>query len=557
MRTLQRAVLALTMLAAFAPPAFAQRQVAAIEHDGTRYGSAVFERDESDGVVRTRETARIGVRALNAREWRTYEQRSSERADGTPLSLMRRVSSGPSTLQASARIADGAIETSGAKASNRAARHSRHHPICSSTPACSDASPRSRAIRHGRSLTASSISPRRRSSPCGSAAAVSPSRIDWSCCAKPDTATRFRAGACTGRSRNSACCRRAWNSPARSSTAAPARADFPRRTTRSTTTCSPASRSHRRITCRPAYGGRTLRYVFESSDGAAPELPVTSEQSVVTRGTRSSIVTDLCGLRQPKPGTGRSRARALPRRERVGAERSSGASRSLARSAARTARSTRACTSSCASCRTTPVGDCQSLGYASALQAAETRGGDCTEFAVLLAALARVPDSDARRRRPAVFEPLHRSAGCIQSARLGAGLERQALGQLRRRCRRFRFDARRARDRRRLRRRPTPTCCACIRALRHHRRRTNHAYDVGRNNEGHCAASRQEVRSPQDATMHSKRSASVGRAFMHLRFVPAQCAALIAPYVIPIPNGSSIECAGCVNQRGPCGVIEK
>ncbi|HWU51749.1 MAG TPA: transglutaminase-like domain-containing protein, partial [Tahibacter sp.] len=42
------------------------------------------------------------------------------------------------------------------------------------------------------------------------------------------------------------------------------------------------------------------------------------------------------------------------------------------------------------------TGERRSLGYASALQAAESRSGDCTEFALLLAALARAQQIPTR-----------------------------------------------------------------------------------------------------------------------------------------------------------------
>jgi transglutaminase-like putative cysteine protease len=385
MRTLQRAVLALTMLAAFAPPAFAQRQVAAIEHDGTRYGSAVFERDESDGVVRTRETARIGVRALNAREWRTYEQRSSERADGTPLSLMRRVSSGPSTLQASARIADGAIEIQ-----RREGQQSRRTTLAAPPDLLVDAGLQRRIASQPRDtpwsfayseldLATAQIIPVRLSSSgiavadrlellreAGHGDAVSRRRLYWSISQQRLLPSWELAGA---QFYSRAC-----------------EADCASDDTQYydlLAGLAVASPYHVPASVRR----RTLRYVFESSDGAAPELPVTSEQSVVTRGTRSIVtICADCGSETAPDEAALARYRAA----NAWVQSDHPSLRSLARSARANGTIDARMHKLVRFVQAYMIGDRQSLGYASALQAAETRGGDCTEFAVLLAALARV-----------------------------------------------------------------------------------------------------------------------------------------------------------------------
>jgi len=380
----QRILLVLTMLAAFAPPAFAQRQVAAIEHDGTRYGDVVFERSADDGVVHTRETARIGVRALNAREWRSYEQRSSERADGTPLSLSRRISSGPLNVQASARIADGVIQVQ-----RREGQQTRRTTLTAPPDLLVDAGLQRRIA----------------SQPLGAPWTLTYSELDLAT-AQIVAVTLSSSGVAVGdrlellresgtddaRSR-----RRLYWSVSQQRWLPSwefAGVQFTSRACDQDCTADDtqyfdlldglavASPYHV-----PAIARRkTLRYVFESSDGNAPELPVTGEQSVVVRGARSVVtICADCG-NEPAPDEA---ALARYRSANAWVQSDHPSLRSLARSASARGTIEARMNKLVRFVQGYMIGERQTLGYASALQAAETRGGDCTEFAVLLAALAR------------------------------------------------------------------------------------------------------------------------------------------------------------------------
>lgn len=381
---------ALPMLAAFAPPAAAQRHVAAIEHDGVRYGSAIFEREESGDAVHTRETARIGIRALNAREWRTYEQRSSERIDGTPLSLWRRVVSGPSTLQASARIAGSRIELQRREGS-RTWRTTLAAPadllVDAGLQRRIAAQPRDRPWSFDYSeidLAAAQIVAVRLSSSgvaigdrlellreTGQGAALSRQRLDWSPTLQrllPSwefAGAQFRSRACDADCSGEA---QYYDLLAGLIVASPYHV--------------PASRRR-----------KTLRYLLESGDGHAPELPATGEQAVVRRGSRSVVtICADCGDEAAPDESALARYRAA----NAWVQSDHPSLRSLARNArasgtieARMHRLVRFV-------QAYMIGGRQTLGYASALQAAEARGGDCTEFAVLLAALARAHQIPAR-----------------------------------------------------------------------------------------------------------------------------------------------------------------
>jgi hypothetical protein len=386
-RFLHRAALlaVLPMLTAFAPPASAQRRVAAIEHDGVRYGSVVFEREDSGGVVRTRETARIGVRASNAREWRTYEQRSSEGADGTPLSLWRRVVSGPSSLQASARIHNGTIELQ-----RREGPQTRRDTLAAPSDLLVDAGLLRRIAAQPRDtpwsfayseidLAAAQIVSVRLSSSgvaigdrlellreTGHGESVSRRRLYWSLAQQrllpgwEFAGARFDSRAC-----DESC----------------AADDVQYYDLLAGLTV--ASPYHVPVAVRR----KTLRYVFESSDGVAPELPATSEQAVVRRGTRS-VVTICADCGDEAAPDDAALARYSAANAWVQSDHPS--LRSLAHSASARGTIEARMHKLVRLVQEYMIGGRQSLGYASALQAAETRSGDCTEFAVLLAALARV-----------------------------------------------------------------------------------------------------------------------------------------------------------------------
>ncbi|HSX62948.1 MAG TPA: transglutaminase-like domain-containing protein [Tahibacter sp.] len=385
------AVAVVLVLTAFAPSASAQRRVAAIEHDGVRYGEAVFAREESDGIVRTQETARIGVRTMNAREWRSYEQRSSERSDGTPLSLWQRAAAGPSAWTAEARIDGERIEL-------RRREGLRVQRTTLATPPDL--------------LVDAGLQRRIAAQPAGQPWAFSYSEVDLS--AARITAVRLSSSgvaigdrlellresdAGDGRSRRtlywSLSQQRllpAWNL---------AGARFDSRAC--DTDCADAEIQHfdllAGLTVASPYHvpagvrRRTLRYVFESADGAAPELPGTGEQAVVRRGNRSVVtICADCGD-EPAPD-----AATLARYRAANAWVQSDHPnlRSLARNAAAFGTTEARMNRLVRFVQGYMTGGRQTLGYASALQAAETRSGDCTEFAVLLAALARAQQLPAR-----------------------------------------------------------------------------------------------------------------------------------------------------------------
>lgn len=390
-----RIALRVTLLAltAFAPPvpAAALSRLAAIEHDGVRYGRVVFEREESAGTVHTREVARIGVRALKAREWRTFEQRSSERADGTPLSLSRRVMSGPTSLQASARIRDGVIELQ-----RREGRHARRVTLAAPPDLLVDAGLQRRIAAQPRDapwsftyseidLDAARIVSVRLSSSgvpigdrlellreAGHGATMSRRRLYWSLAQQrllpgwEFAGARFDSHAC--------------NEPC---------ADADTHDYDLLAGLTLASPYHVPLAVRR----RTLRYVFESSDGIAPEFPATGEQAVIRRATRSVVtVCADCGDEAAPDPTALARylaANAWVQSDDPGL-------RSLARGVRAQGSVEARMHALVRFVQQHMVGGRQTLGYASAREAAETRSGDCTEFAVLLAAMARAHRIPAR-----------------------------------------------------------------------------------------------------------------------------------------------------------------
>lgn len=385
------AVAGLLALAAFAPPALAQPQIATLEHDGVRYGSVVFERDADRGQIQTRETARLGVSALNAREWRSYEQRSSESADGRALTLSRRSQSGPEALQASARIVGDEI-----RIEHREGPHTRRTVL----PVPEDL------------LVDAGLVRRIAAQPAGSAWAFVYSEIDLFAA----RAVRVRLSSVghhdgerlellreTGDGDETVRRRLYWSTTQQrllpSWDLAGARFD----SHACSQDCDEAGTRYCDLMAGltlaspyrfPAASRRkTLRYVFESADGVAPELPATGEQSVRQRGARS-VVTVCTGCGDEAAPDAAAIARYRDANAWVQSDHPS--LRALARSArangsidGRTHKLVRFV-------QKHMDGSRQSLGYASALQAATSRSGDCTEFALLLAALARASHIPAR-----------------------------------------------------------------------------------------------------------------------------------------------------------------
>jgi hypothetical protein len=129
-----------------------------------------------------------------------------------------------------------------------------------------------------------------------------------------------------------------------------------------------------------------IRYVISRTDGAKPQLVTTSEQAVVWDDQRAIVTVcatcavaeqatpeELARFRAPNAWVQSTdaRIRALARR-----------GRSDASSATRMKRLVQLV-------RERMTGPIDFLGYSTAVEALEHRSGDCSEFAVLLAALAR------------------------------------------------------------------------------------------------------------------------------------------------------------------------
>jgi hypothetical protein len=137
-----------------------------------------------------------------------------------------------------------------------------------------------------------------------------------------------------------------------------------------------------------------IRYVISRSDGAAPQLVQTSEQAVV-RDAQRAIVTicTTCGVAEQ--ATADELARFLAPNAWV--QSSDRKVRALARrGGVRGASPTMRMPHLVQSVREHMTGPVDYLGYATAVEALEHRSGDCTEFAVLLAALARAEGIPAR-----------------------------------------------------------------------------------------------------------------------------------------------------------------
>ena len=136
-----------------------------------------------------------------------------------------------------------------------------------------------------------------------------------------------------------------------------------------------------------------IRYVISRTDGAKPLVVATSEQAVAWDGQRAIVtICSTCGaaeqataeeltrMRAPNAWvqSTHSRIRALAQRGKSGASSASRMRRLVQLVRAR---------------MTGPV---DYLGYSTAVEALDHRSGDCSEFAVLLAALARAEGRSAR-----------------------------------------------------------------------------------------------------------------------------------------------------------------
>jgi hypothetical protein len=140
--------------------------------------------------------------------------------------------------------------------------------------------------------------------------------------------------------------------------------------------------------------GGPIRYVISRTDGAAPQLVQTSEQAVVPDGQRAVVtICSKCGIAEQATPEELARYRA----PNPWVQSTDGHIRALARlgrpvGAPLTGRMQRLVQT----VRDRMTGPVDYLGYATAVEALEQRAGDCTEFAVLLAALARAEGMAAR-----------------------------------------------------------------------------------------------------------------------------------------------------------------
>lgn len=378
------AMLVLAMPAAFAPAASAQTFDGRIEHEGRRHGSVEFERRSTRDGIQTRETARIAIATGSAREWMNFETRSAESSDGKPLRQSLRIQAGAAPREASAQI--------GANGIQLLVRHGeRRQQLQLPLPPqlLLDAGLQRRiaaqAPQHAWSfeydeldLFAARVRQVRLSSDGDVRDGVlqlrqeylgddgTPPRIrPWSV-AEAHFLPRWTIAGSEFASRtcDAACEREAIEDyPLLDTLALAAPFRIP-------------SLARRKI----------LRYVFESSDADAAALPATGEQRVVQRGNRSivTVCADCGSEAQPTAGE-----LANYRSANAWVQSDHAQLRSLARSA-RASGSVRGRMHKLVQLVQVHMnGDRQTMGYASALQAADSRAGDCTEFAVLLAALAR------------------------------------------------------------------------------------------------------------------------------------------------------------------------
>lgn len=377
-------VLLAVVLVMLTPTAGAQSRTATIEHDGIRYGRVVSERRLVDGIVQTRETARLQLRAMSVRESRDYEQRSSETRDGRPLTQSRRIAAGALLIEADARITDGTILLR-----RREGLQTRTDSLPAPPDLLVDAGLQRRVAAQAAGtpwqftyseldlLDARVVAVRLSSDGVAvgdrlallhetrAGGTTTQRRLYWSVSQQHllpawDLAgARFESHACT----------------------APCTDDGTQHyeLLAGLTVASPY---HLPMATRR----KTLRYVFESADGTAPALPPTGEQQVVYRGGRSVVtICARCGTEAPPDPAALARYRA----PNAWVQSDHAQLRSLARSSAAHGSVRARMYRLVRFVQHHMTGNRRSLGYASALQAAETRSGDCTEFAVLLAALAR------------------------------------------------------------------------------------------------------------------------------------------------------------------------
>jgi hypothetical protein len=136
-----------------------------------------------------------------------------------------------------------------------------------------------------------------------------------------------------------------------------------------------------------------IRYILSRVDGAAPQIPPTGEQSVVVDGSSAVLtVCTMCGVAEQL--TESERRRYLQPNAWVQSDLPE--IRSFANRHGQGRTQNEIMNNLVNAVRNHMSGPVDYLGYASAGEALRSRSGDCTEFAVLLAALARARDIPAR-----------------------------------------------------------------------------------------------------------------------------------------------------------------
>jgi hypothetical protein len=137
----------------------------------------------------------------------------------------------------------------------------------------------------------------------------------------------------------------------------------------------------------------TIRYVISRTDGVATKLPETGEQSVLADGPRAIVtICETCGTTES--GSAQDRERYLRPNAWVQSDYSGVIG--FARRYSGAGSADQIMRQLVEGVREYMTGAVDYVGYASAREALRTKAGDCTEFAVLLAAAARARGIPAR-----------------------------------------------------------------------------------------------------------------------------------------------------------------
>jgi Transglutaminase-like superfamily len=138
-----------------------------------------------------------------------------------------------------------------------------------------------------------------------------------------------------------------------------------------------------------------IRYVMSRPDGQAPQIPTTGEQAVVLDGSTAILtVCATCGA--PGQLTESERLRYLQPNSWVQSDLPQ--IRAFADRHGQGRSQVEIMENLVAAVRDHMTGPVEYMGYGSAAEALRTRSGDCTEYAVLLTALARARDIPTREK---------------------------------------------------------------------------------------------------------------------------------------------------------------